>query len=217
MSKTVAIVDFHMGNLLSIKRACEVVGLNAIITHDPDLIQRAAGLVLPGVGAFGDAMQHLEELNLIQPIRQFVDSGKPLLGICLGMQLLMTRSEEFGEHQGLNIIPGDVIRFPDKANGVERITIPQVQWNRVVFPKDRRALIKKDSCFQKVDDQDYMYFVHSYYVVPWDDNVIALQSHYQGVDYCSALLWKNVTATQFHPEQSAAKGIDIYRNWARLL
>jgi len=210
MKKEVIIIDYGMGNLFSVKLACEKVGLEAIISHDKAEISKATALILPGVGAFGDAMEALKELDLVGVIKKFIDSGKPFLGICLGMQLLMTESEEFGNHKGLDIIKGKVIKIPSSADKV-----PQVGWNKILKGKN-----KKDwnaTLLDGLSEGDYMYFVHSFYVLPADTNVILSETNYAGLNYCSSLRTKNIFACQFHPEKSGEKGLLIYENLANLI
>ena len=187
------IIDYGMGNLFSVKLACEKVGLEAVISNKPEDILVAAALILPGVGAFGDAMANLKKLGLIEPIKKCIDSGKPFLGVCLGMQLLMTESEEFGKHKGLDIIKGKVKKFPA---GIDKV--PQVGWNQIV------------------PSGEYMYFVHSFYCVPEDKSIVLSQTNYAGLDYCSSLQKKNVFACQFHHEKSGKTGLTIYKNFANL-
>ncbi|MBI1911084.1 MAG: imidazole glycerol phosphate synthase subunit HisH [Deltaproteobacteria bacterium] len=205
----VAIVDFGLGNLFSIKLACEASGLTPKITSDPYETTGADALILPGVGAFGDAMESLERLGLISAIMEFAASGKPLLGICLGMQLLMSESEEFGSHKGLGIISGPVVRFRDIGN--KKIKVPQVGWNRI-FKTDSGGW--DSSSLKGIGDGTYMYFVHSYYAVPSLSEAVLCETDYEGHRYCSGISWRNISAFQFHPEKSSKMGVMIYRNWA---
>lgn len=216
-NRTVAIVDFHMGNLFSVKRACEQVGLNPLITCQKNDIFASDGIILPGVGAFGEAMQHLQDMDLIDVIKACIDQGKPFLGICLGMQLLMSESEEFGRHRGLDIISGTVTRFPTVLPGNKKIKVPHVGWNSIfrinsVFYSSQDISLDRGLC-----DGEYMYFVHSYYVQPDNPDVRLFNSRYEDIEYCSGIQWKNVSAVQFHPEKSAEKGIQIYQNWAEMI
>ena len=212
----IAIVDFHMGNLFSVMRACEYVDMDAVITYDSEEILKADGLILPGVGAFGDAMRHLEELKLIEPIKDFIKTGKPFFGICLGMQLLMSQSEEFGIHDGLDVISGKVIRFSNRDSKGHCIKVPQVGWNQIYPGEKSLKSFREDSFLQDIQVGEYMYFVHSFYVKPDDDKVIASLTNYEDIIYCSGIQWKNIFAVQFHPEKSAKKGIQIYRNWKNM-
>jgi len=208
--RKIAILDYGMGNLFSVRRACEDVGLDAVTTHQPQDIHQADGVILPGVGAFGDAMAHLEELDLVDPIKDFVKSGRPFLGICLGMQLLMSESEEFGAHRGLNIVPGAVKRL-DPHSEVSKV--PEVGWNQIYKPSNNSSDYWRDTPLHNIEEGEYVYFVHSYFVQPEEPEVVLSMSSYEGVDFCSSLRFKNVFATQFHPEKSAAKGLQIYQNW----
>jgi imidazole glycerol-phosphate synthase subunit HisH len=195
----IAIIDYGMGNLRSVHKAFEHLGLDAAVTRDKKKIASADKVVLPGVGAFKDCMKNLETFGLIDPVVKSIRSGKPFLGICLGMQLLFTESEEFGRHEGLNLIPGKVVRFPQE----ERLKVPQIGWNQIWK--------KKEVPFLKEIPQDsYVYFVHSYYVVPKDPKVIATQTNY-GVEFCSSVSKDNIFATQFHPEKSQAVGLKILK------
>ncbi len=205
-----------MGNLFSIKQACAHVGLETFITSDAQEIKMADAVILPGVGAFGNAMEHLKEKDLIKTIHEVIAQGKPFFGICLGMQMLMSESEEFGRHKGLDIIPGRVIRFPSRGAKENVIKVPQVGWNQV-YLADQFKLNPERSCWSDLANGEYMYFVHSYYVIPQNSNVVALETVYEDVKYCSGLVKNNIFATQFHPEKSADKGIKIYQNWAKLV
>ncbi|QDV61511.1 imidazole glycerol phosphate synthase subunit HisH [Crateriforma conspicua] len=193
----ITIVDYQMGNLRSVQKAIERVGGQAEITSDPQTIAGAQKLILPGVGAFGDAMDEIHRRDLAAPIRDFVASGRPFLGICLGLQLLFDRSTEHGEHEGLGIISGDVVRFELD----DSYKVPHMGWNQVQRKND--APILKD-----IPDGTHFYFVHSYYVRPDDPDVVALTSDYGG-PFC-AMVWKeNVYACQFHPEKSQADGLKL--------
>lgn len=210
----VAIVDYEMGNLFSVKRACEHIGLSPVITSDILSIMNAEAIILPGVGAFGDAMENLIRMDLVLPIREFVCSGKPFMGICLGMQLIFSESEEFGMHQGLDIVEGSVKKFSFVNNKGEKIKVPHVGWNKIFEPNRGNVNQWKQSPLENINNGEYMYFVHSYYAVPKSDSVILSITDYEGTEFCSSILWKNVFACQFHPEKSTAEGIKIYENWA---
>lgn len=210
----IAIIDFGMGNLFSVQKACEHVGLYSLITHQCSDVEEADGVILPGVGAFGDAMKNLKANNLVHTIKNFISSGRPFLGICLGMQLLMDESEEFGVHKGLGIIPGRVIRFPLHDLAWKRTKVPQVGWNKIFYSRKANMNQWGNTPLQYIENGEYTYFVHSYYVEPSDDAVILSKTVYGDTEYCSSLLWYNVFAAQFHPEKSAAAGLQIYKNWA---
>jgi len=215
MKKYVAIVDYDMGNLFSVQRACEQVGLSAVITKSGDEIAGATAAILPGVGAFGDAMSNMEKFGLVKAIRDFVKTGKPFMGICLGMQLLFTESEEFGIHKGLDIIKGRVTEFGNKGKDNANIKVPQVGWNSISPGKGAEDKWN-NSPLKDVKKGEYMYFVHSFYCIPSDPEVILTVSNYEGTEYCSGVSKDNVFAVQFHPEKSAIEGIKIYKNWAQL-
>ena len=207
----IAVIDYGMGNLRSVQKALEFVGAKAIVTHDPDLILNADSVVLPGVGAFKDCMANLNKLKLIDPIRKFIDSGKPFLGICLGLQVLFEESEEYGPVAGLGILPGKVVKFIDGSSGAKNgslIKIPHMGWNEIK--------VKKDSpLFEGEGDAPYVYFVHSYYVVPEDQNMIATVTNY-GVEFVSGIQHKNIYAFQFHPEKSQTLGLSILERFSNL-
>ncbi|MBC8233254.1 imidazole glycerol phosphate synthase subunit HisH [bacterium] len=198
----IAIVDYGMGNLRSVQKGFERVGVNAIITDDANKLADADAIVLPGVGAFSAAMQRLEEANLVEAIRREIDAGKPYLGICLGLQLLFTESEEGGRHLGLDIIPGKVIRFPTG------LKVPHIGWNEIDIGKDIPIL--KD-----IPQKSYLYFVHSYYVVPDNPSVTAATTNY-GIGFTSIIHKDNIFATQCHPEKSQILGLRILRNFGLL-
>lgn len=214
MAVKIAIIDYQLSNLFSVKHACESIGLSAIITSDKAKLLDSKAAILPGVGAFGDAMKNLKKLDLIETIRKFIETGRPFMGICLGMQLLLSESEEFGHHKGLNIIKGKVKKFTrikDKS-----LKIPQIGWNSIYRPKNHSD-IWKGTPFVNIDNNEYMYFVHSYYVVPENKTYVLSQTRYGNIEYCSSILYKNIFATQFHPEKSGKEGIKIYQNWASLI
>jgi len=207
----IAVIDYGMGNLRSVQKALEFVGAKVIVTHDPDLILNADSVVLPGVGAFKDCMANLNKLKLVDPIRKFVDSGKPFLGICLGLQVLFEESAEYGPVAGLGILPGKVIKFSGESSETKNgqpIKIPHMGWNKV-------EIKKKDPLFDKVDAAPYFYFVHSYYVVPEDQNMIATVTNY-GVEFVSGIQHKNIYAFQFHPEKSQTLGLSILERFSNL-
>ena len=227
----VAIVDYGLGNLFSVKRACEHVGLKGVITNSSELISEASAVILPGVGAFGDAMEHLERLDLIQLLRDIALSGKPFIGICLGMQLLMTESYEFGFHHGLDLIRGSVNKFEiSMGQNGKKVKVPQVGWNQIFSTQWENTGVyetadKKASSLAKwsgtlldgLPEQEYMYFVHSYYTKPDDEGVILSQSDYSNVRFCSSLQKGNIIATQFHPERSGPQGLKFYQNLYKMV
>ena len=199
----IAIVDYGMGNLRSVQKAVERVGFGATLVHSPGELEGVEKLILPGVGAFADAMKGLEERGLVEPIIRHIEQGRPFLGICLGLQLLFSESTEDGLHTGLNVIPGRVLRFPQ--NGLK---VPHMGRNQVSFLRDAPLA-------RGIPQGSYMYFVHSYYVCPEDPGVVAATTNY-GTTFTS-FVWKdNLFATQFHPEKSQSVGLTILKNFAAL-
>lgn len=198
----IAIIDYQMGNLRSVQKGFEKVGHEAVVTSDAAELARAERIVLPGVGAFGDAITELRRRDLVGPIRDAVAAGKPLLGICLGLQLLFDVSYEGGEQEGLGILAGKVVRF-DLPHDMK---VPHMGWNQAIIR--RRAPI-----LDGIEDGTHFYFVHSYYVVPEDPAVIAIETDY-GAPFCSMIWRDNLYATQFHPEKSQANGLRILKNFA---
>jgi glutamine amidotransferase len=205
----IAIIDYGMGNLRSVQKGFEKVGFEAVVTADPKTVLEADRVVLPGVGAFRDCIRNLEEGGFIEPILRVVREGRPFLGICLGLQLLFTESEEFGIHQGLDIIPGRVVRFPEgmTENG-EKLAVPHMGWNQLTIRQDAPL-------FRGIADGTNVYFVHSYYVKPTDSTVVATTTEY-GIEFCSSICRDNVMATQFHPEKSQEMGLKILKNFGEL-
>jgi glutamine amidotransferase len=207
---TIAVIDFHMGNLFSVLNACEFVGFTPFVVNSGDELLKFDTAILPGVGAFGDAMENLKSLDLISPIRDFIASGKNLVGVCLGMQLLFSESEEFGLSKGLNIIPGRVVRFPKTNSNGQRIKVPQVGWNKIFF--DSVCSGKNNLMLNNIANEEFMYFVHSYYVIPQKADVVLCTTNFEGISYCSGIYKDNVIAFQFHPEKSGLKGLEMYKN-----
>ncbi|ASV30188.1 imidazole glycerol phosphate synthase subunit HisH [Maribacter cobaltidurans] len=208
-NKKVTIIDYQLGNLFSVKQACDTVGINAEISSKREDILNSAALILPGVGAFIEAMNNLKSLDLIDAIKEKVDGGTALFGICLGQQLLFTNSEEFGAGNGLDLIKGVIKKFPDSFNG-EKMKVPHIAWNKVYSEN----LEWKGTALDEIDDNEFMYFVHSYYVEPLNDECILAKANYSGLQFCSSILVDNIFATQFHPEKSGDKGISIYKKWS---
>lgn len=205
----VIIIDYQLGNLFSVKQACDTIGINAKISSDSEDILNADALILPGVGAFIEAMNNLKKFGLDTAIKEKVNNGTPIFGICLGQQLLFTESEEFGAGQGLDLISGVIKRFPEKIE--ERvIKVPHIAWNTIY--KSKREW--NESALSELENNDFMYFIHSYYVKPSDETCILTKTNYDGIEFCSSILKKHIFATQFHPEKSADKGLSIYKNWA---
>ncbi len=197
----IAIIDYGMGNLRSVQKAVERSGAEAVITDSPDIISAASKIILPGVGAFGDAVAELEHRRLIKPILKAIESGKHFLGICLGLQLLFETGYENGEHKGLGVFRGDVVRFELPRE----LTVPHIGWNQV-------RLECPNPLFSGIADESYFYFVHSYYVAPRDTEIISGTTEY-GVRFCSAVRQDKVFAVQFHPEKSQAVGLKMISNF----
>ena len=216
-SVEVAIVDYGLGNLFSVKHACEDAGLAVRITSNGAEILRASAVILPGVGAFGDAMETLARLDLVSVLRDVMASGKPMLGICLGLQLLMREGHEFGLHRGLGIIDGEVVRLDESHHGTRRLKVPHVGWNAIRLPSGRSADAWEESLLNGVPDGTFMYFVHSYYPRPSDPDVVLSTTTYGGGEFCSGLQRDNVFGCQFHPERSGWSGLRVYRNLATSL
>tara|TARA_Y100001935_G_scaffold238298_1_gene224526 strand:+ start:66 stop:710 length:645 start_codon:yes stop_codon:yes gene_type:complete len=202
-TKYCAIIDYGMGNLFSVKNACTYVGLSSIITSKTEEINEAAMIILPGVGAFSNAMDSLQNLNLVDTILNFASSGKPVIGICLGMQLLFEKSYEFGEKQGLGLIKGDVLKFDIK----ECLRVPHIGWNSIVETNSWDKTFLKGS-----KSESTMYFVHSFFCNPLDESVIVSKTKYGKKTFCSSLVKNNITGVQFHPEKSANQGLLFYQN-----
>ncbi|MBU2025786.1 imidazole glycerol phosphate synthase subunit HisH [Patescibacteria group bacterium] len=212
----VVIIDYKLSNLFSVLHACEAAGLKPVISSKKDQIEKARALILPGVGAFGDAMKNLGKLNLIGAIKRSIERGKPFLGICLGFQLLFSKSEEFGPHKGLNLISGRVLKF--KGSGRRKIKVPQIGWNKILYPQGKKKEILKNAPLKNIKNRTYMYFVHSFYARPdlrKEKNLVIIKTNYERIEYCSAIIKNNIFATQFHPEKSGEQGIRIYKNWAK--
>ena len=200
----IAIIDYGMGNLRSVQAGLKSAGQKSYITDDPKEIINSDGVVLPGVGAFGDAIKRLNETGLGEAFCEAVRSGKPCIGICLGLQLLFSESEEGGLYRGLDIIKGKVIRFTNK------LKVPHMGWNQINIKKLDAPI------FRDIPDNSYVYFVHSYYVVPDDNTVIGATTDY-GVDFTSVIAKDNLFGMQFHPEKSQNLGLHILQNFGSLV
>ena len=209
----IAIIDYGMGNLRSVQKAFETVGHEAVVTRSAQVIRDASHVVLPGVGAFPDCMRNLERYDLAGPVQQGIQSGKPFLGICLGLQLLFAESEEFGTHKGLGILPGRVVRFPFGGANLpdardEHYTVlkvPHMGWNDL-------EVVRAAPPLKGVSPGACVYFVHSYHVVPGDPTLVATRTTY-GLPFVSSVWQENIFACQFHPEKSQAVGLQIVKNF----
>lgn len=198
-----------MGNLHSVRKALEQVGADVRLVREPEEVASAHKLVLPGVGGFADAMAALRSRNLVEPIKEVITAGRPFLGICLGLQLLFDVSYEDGQHAGLGVIPGQVVRFDfSKQPQAQTLKVPHMGWNALRLEQDVPL-------YSDVPDGSYVYFVHSYYVKPHDDAVIATTTEH-GCRFVSSIACNNVFATQFHPEKSQRVGLQMLKNFAKL-
>ncbi|MDZ7723359.1 MAG: imidazole glycerol phosphate synthase subunit HisH [candidate division KSB1 bacterium] len=197
----ICVIDYNAGNLRSVQKALEICGANTIVSSEPDDMRKADKVVFPGVGAFGKAMHTLKELQLVEPIREVIDQGKPFLGICLGLQLLHETSEESPGVTGLSVIKGRVKRFSDQ------LKVPHLGWN---------VLIQQPSpLWNQVPDESYFYFAHSYYIQPADEDIVTGESEYDG-QFAVAVRRDNVFGLQFHPEKSQKYGLQILKNFIEL-
>jgi glutamine amidotransferase len=202
----IVIIDYGMGNLRNVQKAFEHIGVLARISSRAEDLDRADGLVLPGVGAFGDAMDNLRAEGLVHPITDNARAGKPLLGICLGLQLLFQESREMGHHAGLGLLPGQVIRFGDK------LKVPHIGWNQF----DLTQGASTHPLLAGIPDHSYAYFVHSYYVVPTEQDCVLATTEY-GIDFASLVSRENVLGAQPHPEKSQEVGLQLLANFAQIV
>ncbi len=205
MAHDLVIVDYGMGNLRSVQKALERLGVHAPISSTPEDVEGAKAIVVPGVGAFGHAMAGLTERKLLEPILRHVEAGRPYLGICLGLQLLFERSYEDGTHRGLGVLRGEVVRFPE----AEGLKVPHMGWNQV-------WQCRPAPLFRGVSDGEWFYFVHSFFASPAEGDVVAGQTEH-GVRFCSVVWKENVVACQFHPEKSQQAGLrllEAFLRWA---
>jgi len=199
----IAIVDYGMGNLLSVSKALENVAPEVEITSDPAVIDRAAGIVLPGVGAFADCMHNLRSLGLEEAVKKYIESKRPYLGICLGLQILFSYSEEGGRYEGFGVIKGKVKKLPSS------VKVPHMGWNQL-------CIGRRIPLFKSIPDQSNFYFVHSYYVDPEEDGVVAATTDY-GISFTSSVWKENIYGVQFHPEKSSQLGLEVLRNFGRIV
>ncbi len=200
----IAIIDYGAGNLQSVKKALDFIGAESVITDSPEIINSCDKILLPGVGSFGDAMDSMNEKGLCETVKENALSGKPFLGICLGLQLLFEESEESPGVKGLGIFKGKIKKFPNDMG----LKIPHIGWNSL-------EICQKDTLFKDVPENSYVYFVHSYYLHAEEANDVATVTNY-GIDFHSAVGKNNIFATQFHPEKSGDVGLQILRNFASM-
>ncbi len=199
----IAVIDYGAGNLHSVKNALDFIGADSVVTSDPSEIAKAGKVILPGVGAFGDAMRSLEKSGLDKAVIETAKSGKPLLGICLGLQLMFEKSEESPDAEGLGIFKGRIVKIPDRG-----LKIPHMGWNDLTFTKESRIL-------NDIGESPFVYFVHSYYLCAEDESIVSAYTEY-GERLDIAVERGNVFATQFHPEKSGGAGMKILKNFAEL-
>jgi len=202
----IGIVDYNMGNLASVQNAFAKIGAQTVVESNPKKFKEYEKLILPGVGAFGDAMEHLKERDMIGAIKEFAASSKPILGICLGMQLLFESSEEFGEHEGLGLIKGKVVAF-DISKFEETLKVPHMGWNRM--------FTKEHPLFKGLDEEHYLYFVHSYHAICANEEDSIGRTFY-GYEFTSAVAHENIMGIQPHPEKSHENGLKILENFTKI-
>jgi glutamine amidotransferase len=200
----IAIIDYGMGNLRSVEKGFLKVGADVKVTSSPEDVEKADGVVLPGVGAFKGCMSELQNLDLIDSVVESIKKGKPYLGICLGLHVLFTESEEFGRCRGMDIFRGQVVRFENSD-----LKIPQMGWNQLNIQKD-------NPLFNDIPDKSYFYFVHSYYVAPDDASIVATTTDY-GIEFTSSVWKDNIFAVQFHPEKSQTLGLRLLKNFSDIV
>lgn len=205
----IAIIDYDAGNLKSVYKALKFLGYDAVVTRDAKEIEKADHVILPGVGSFGDAMGRLKEYDLVQVIKDTAASGKPFLGICLGLQLLFEESEETPGVEGLGILPGKIVRIPDAPD----LKVPHIGWNSLDFPQKDRSGYGR--LFQGLPEEPYVYFVHSYYLKASEENIVSATTEY-GVHIHASVEKGNVFACQFHPEKSGTVGLSILKNFVQI-
>lgn len=201
----ITIIDYGVGNLFSLKSSFTAIGVEAEVSDDPEILRKSEKLILPGVGAFEDAARKLRETGLDEVVKSAAQAGSPILGICLGMQMLFDKSYEFGVHQGLGLIPGEIVPIRDGIP--ENLKVPHIGWNSLKFTKE-------SPLFRYISDGDYVYFVHSYYASGCADNTIAVSEY--GAELTAAVQNGNVFGCQFHPEKSGEVGLKILKAFAEL-
>lgn len=216
MSLNISIIDYGLGNLHSVEKAIRSLGVDAAIVNRPDELGTADGIILPGVGAFGDGMKGLTERGFIEPLQSYAIKGKPLLGICLGMQFLFSESEEFGLHRGLDLIAGRVVHFPaPKMEDGINYKFPHIGWNKLIKPS--LGFDWDNSILKDFSESSEVYFVHSFVGVPQDPSCILAYSEYGGNLFTAAVRKNNIFGCQFHPEKSRQTGIRILENFLKIV
>ncbi len=199
----VFIIDYEMGNLKSVEKAVEKVGAKPIVSSEPEKLLKSDKVILPGVGAFRDCISNLKKYNFIEALKDYIKTGKPLLGICLGMHVLFEKSYEFGEYNGLGIISGEVVKFENIGN----LPIPHMGWNSIIINKESKLL-------KNIKNGDFFYFAHSYFVKPLNSNDILTSTEY-GIIFTSSINRDNVFGVQFHPEKSQDRGLQVLKNFIK--
>lgn len=213
------IIDYEMGNIFSITQACLKAGMNPVVTNDRHLLEKAEAIILPGVGAFGDAMKSLRRLDLCTLLQDKAQSDSLIVGICLGLQLFMSESEEFGSHQGLGLISGPVVKFNAPSDHPRTLKVPHVGWSSVHQGNGgvQAANAEGHWAYEGLRRSEHMYFVHSFHARPENRQHVASLSIYEDIEFCSSISARNLLAFQFHPEKSGVKGMRIYSNIANHL
>ena len=201
----IAIIDYGAGNIQSVNKALKDIGCDCVVTRDKDMILKADGAVLPGVGSFGDTMDTMESYGIKDTVLDFIKTKKHFLGICLGLQLLFPESEESPNKKGLSVFDGSITKIPADTG----LKIPHIGWNSL-------DIVKKDGIFKGIEDNAYVYFVHSYFFFFFYPEIVAARTNY-GVQIDAAIKWENVSATQFHPEKSGEVGLKILKNFADMV
>lgn len=215
MGRKVVIIDSGIGNLLSIANALAHIGAEGVLSRSPDQLAHAEAIILPGVGAFKDGMAGLKELGFIEPIREFAGTGRPFLGICLGMQMMFDMSQEFGEHDGLGIIPGRVVRIPDTAADGTAHKIPHIGWN-AIHPFSDGVIPQKEKMLKDIPEGANFYFLHSFMCEPDDAKHRVADTFYNGRRLSAIVRKDNLCGCQFHPEKSGDNGLKILKNFLEL-
>ncbi|MCK9351783.1 MAG: imidazole glycerol phosphate synthase subunit HisH [Candidatus Pacebacteria bacterium] len=208
---TIAIIDYGLGNLYSLKKALGLFAETVIITSDPKIIAMADGIILPGVGAFQAGMREIEKRKLLEPIVRFSKTGKPMLGICLGAQIMLSKGFEFGEHQGLGLVRGNVKIFPKFVSDSEKI--PNIGWSEVSPAKKTKW---KNTIMNGISDKSSVYFVHSYIMIPDNKTEILSEATCGDITFCAGVKKGNIYGTQFHPEKSGEVGLKIIENFVTI-
>lgn len=206
----IVVIDYGMGNLHSVRKALEVVGAKVKVNSHPGDIKKAKKIVFPGVGAFGEAMKELKRRSLVQPIKDAIKAGTPFLGLCLGLQLLFEKSDEAPGMKGLCVLDGEVKRFK-----VKELKVPHMGWNNIAYSRQAMITAHNSKILKGIPNGSYMYFVHSYFVLPKDKNVILTTTDYD-IDFTSGVCKDNIYGLQFHPEKSQALGLKILKNFVDL-